>query len=93
MASPAITPPSPSGGPQDGPSGGGAQPGGGGGAPGGAGDMAVFARVSMAAQQVTEQFPESAQEMRQVMNLVRQATMKAIQGRSQAQPMQSTPQI
>jgi len=55
--------------------------------------MAVFARVSMAAQQVTEQFPESAQEMRQVMTLVRQATMKAIQQRSAAQPMQSTPQI
>jgi len=55
--------------------------------------MAVFARVSMAAQQVTEQFPEAAQDMRQVQNLVRQATMKAIQQRSAAQTMQGTPQI
>ena len=55
--------------------------------------MAVFARVSMAAQQVTEQFPEAAQEMRQVLQLVRQATMKAIQQRSAAQPMSATPQI
>ena len=55
--------------------------------------MAVFARVSIAAQQVTEQFPEAAQEMRQVMQLVRQATMKAIQQRQQAQPAQAQPQI
>lgn len=88
MASPAITPPSPAPGPQ-GPGAGGSPSGGG----GGAGDMAVFARVSMAAQQVAEQFPEAAQEMRQVMTLVRQATMKAIQQRSAAQPLQSTPQI
>ena len=84
MASPAITPPSPAGPSQGGPAG----------APaGGAGDMAIFARVSMAAQQVTEQFPEAAQEMRQVQTLVRQATMKAIQQRSAAQPMGATPQI
>jgi hypothetical protein len=89
MASPAITPPNPAAGSQDPAAGGGAPPPGG----GGSGDMAVFARVSMAAQQVTEQFPEAAQEMRQVMTLVRQATMKAIQQRSAAQPMQSTPQI
>jgi hypothetical protein len=55
--------------------------------------MAVFARVSMAAQQVTEQFPEAAQEMRQVQVLVRQATMKAIQQNSGAQPLGATPQI
>jgi hypothetical protein len=55
--------------------------------------MAIFARVAMAAQQVTEQFPEAAQEMRQVTQLVRQATMKAIQQRSAAQPLGSTPQI
>lgn len=88
MAAPDTTPPSPASGPQ-GP-GAGASPSG---PPGGAGDMAVFARVSMAAQQVTEQFPESAQDMRQVQNLVRQATMKAIQQKSAAQPMGSTPQI
>jgi hypothetical protein len=85
MASPAITPPSPAAGPQGSPAG--ASP------SGGAGDMAIFARVSMAANQVTEQFPEAAQEMRQVQTLVRQATMKAIQQRSAAQPMQATPQI
>jgi hypothetical protein len=83
MASPAISPPDS------------ASPQGAGGSTsgGGAGDRAVFARVSMAAQQVTEQFPEAAQEMRQVQTLVRQATIKAIQQRSAAQPMQSTPQI
>jgi len=85
MASPAITPLTPAAGPQ-GPAAG-ASP------SGTAGDMAVFARVSMAVQQVTEQFPEAAQEMRAVQNLVRQATMKAIQQRSAAQPMQATPQI
>jgi hypothetical protein len=55
--------------------------------------MSVFARVAMAAKQVTEQFPEAAQEMRQVMDLVRQATMKSIQQRSAGQPNQQTPQI
>lgn len=80
MASPAIPPQSPAAGSQGPPA-------------GVSGDMAVFARVSMAAQQVTQQFPEAAQEMRQVMDLVRQATMKAIQQRSAAQPMQQTPQI
>jgi hypothetical protein len=89
MSSPAITPSSPAAG-SPGPAAGPPSPGGGG---GGAGDMAVFARVSMAAQQVTEQFPEAAQDMRQVQTLVRQATMKAIQQRSQAQPMSATPQI
>ena len=86
MASPAVTPPTPAAGPQPGP-GAGASP------SGPAGDMAVFARVAMAAKQVTEQFPEAAEEMRQVMQLVRQATMKAIQQRSAAQPMGATPQI
>jgi hypothetical protein len=86
-SSPAITPPNPADGSQ-GPSAGASSVGG-----GGAGDMAIFARVSMAAQQVTEQFPEAAQEMRQVQTLVRQATMKAIQQRSAAPPNQQTPQI
>lgn len=55
--------------------------------------MAVFARVAMAAQQVVEQFPEAAEEMRKIMDLTRQATMKAIQQRSAAQPAQAQPQI
>jgi hypothetical protein len=55
--------------------------------------MAAFAQVSMKAQQVVQQFPEAAQEMREVMDLVRKAMMKAIQQRQQAQPMQGTPQI
>lgn len=87
MASPAITPSSnPAAGSQSGPAAG-ASP------SGAAGDMATFAKVAMAAKQVTEQFPEAAQEMRQVMELVRQATMKAIQQRSAAQPAGATPQI
>jgi len=89
MASTAITPPTPAAGPQGPAAGPPPSPS----ASGAAGDMAVFARVSMAAPQVTEQFPEAAQEMRQVQTLVRQATMKAIQQRSAAQPMGSTPQI
>ena len=87
MASPTINP-SPAAGPtqQGGPAAGTS-------AGGGAADMAAFARISMRANEAAEQFPEAAQEMRQVQTLVRQATMKAIQQRSAAPPNQQTPQI
>ena len=84
MPSPSASGPMQSG-PGAGPSPG--VPAGGGGSEG----MAAFARIAMQANQAAEQFPQAAQEMRQIQNLVRQATMKVIQANSA--PPQATPQI
>ena len=53
--------------------------------------MGIFARIAQQAQQAAQQFPEAAPMMREVANQCRQATMKAIQMRSQ--PPQQTPAI
>jgi hypothetical protein len=53
--------------------------------------MATFARISMLAQQLAQDFPEAAPMVREIQNQVRMATMKVIQQRSA--PQQQTPQI
>lgn len=92
MGSPALTPASPApGGPPQG------APGAGAGAPqpGGGGDKGPvaqrLARLSLDAQGISGDAPETAQMMREIQNQVRMATMKMIQQKQQTQ--QASPQI
>jgi hypothetical protein len=89
MGSPAISPASPAD--AQAPAGGAApQP-----SPGGGGDKGPvaqrLARLSLDAQGISGDAPETAPMMREIQNQVRMATMKIIQQRQQAQ--QATPQI
>ena len=88
MATSPITPqpPASGGAPQMG-----GAPGAGGAGPSGGGAAGKLARLSMDAQSIASESPETAPMMREIQNQVRMATMKIIQQRQQTQ--QATPQI